>query len=322
MDAGMVAQARRFNRIVTQRVGALSDRFLARDRSLGEARVLWEIGAKERDVRSLRTELELDSGYLSRLLRSLEASGLIKVDAKKSDKRVRIARLTRKGLAERAVLDRRSDELAALLLEPLSSKQRAQLVTAMAEVERLMTATMVEIGPIDPGHPQAQFCLNAYFTELDRRFDSGFDPARSIPADEHELRLPVGLFLVATLRAEPIGCGALKFHRDEPAEIKRMWVAESARGLGLGRRLLTELEEQAASHGARAARLETNKTLVEAISLYRSAGYVEVAAFNHEPYAHHWFEKEIAHRGAGPNPARGVQKKEPVKSRGASRPTR
>ncbi|HEV2028526.1 MAG TPA: helix-turn-helix domain-containing GNAT family N-acetyltransferase [Candidatus Dormibacteraeota bacterium] len=293
MDAAMIAQVRRF-RIVTQRVGALNDRFLARDRSLGEARVLWEIGAKGRDIRALRTALELDSGYLSRLLRSLEASGLIRVGPKDSDRRLRIARLTRRGLAERAVLDQRSDELAASFLEPLSSTQRTRLVTAMADVERLMTATMVEVAQIDPDQPHAQFCLHKYFSELDRRFEMGFDPALSIPADEAELRPPAGLFLVAMLRAEPIGCGALKFHDDEPTEIKLMWVAESARGLGLGRRLLTELEDHAANHGAQAVRLETNKTLIEAISLYRSAGYVEVAPFNNEPYAHHWFEKKIA----------------------------
>lgn len=290
----MIAQARRFNRIVTQRIGALNDRFLARDRSLGEARVLWEIGAKGRDIRALRTALELDSGYLSRLLRSLEASGLIRVGPKDSDRRLRIARLTRRGLAERAVLDQRSDELAASFLEPLSSTQRTRLVTAMADVERLMTATMVEVAQIDPGHPHAQFCLHEYFSELDRRFEMGFDPTLSIPADEAELRPPAGLFLVAMLRAEPIGCGALKFHDDEPTEIKLMWVAESARGLGLGRRLLTELEDHATNHGTQAVRLETNKTLIEAISLYRSAGYVEVAPFNNEPYAHHWFEKKIA----------------------------
>jgi ribosomal protein S18 acetylase RimI-like enzyme len=156
-----------------------------------------------------------------------------------------------------------------------------------------MIPAMVEIAPMDPAHPHAQHCLRAYFAELDRRFDSGFDPALSIPAEEAELRPPAGLLLVATLEANPIGCGALKFHDNEPADIKRMWVAESARGRGIGRRLLSELEDHAAKHGARAVRLETNKTLAEAISLYRSAGYVEVAAFNHEPYAHHWFEKQI-----------------------------
>jgi DNA-binding MarR family transcriptional regulator len=294
MDPAMVSQVRRFNRIVTQRVGALNDRFLARDRSLGEARVLWEIGAQGRDVRSLRAELELDSGYLSRLLRSLEAAGLVTVGPKESDKRVRIAQLTRSGSAERAVLDERADELAASLLAPLNARQRARLVTAMGDVERLLTAAMVEVAAIDPAHPHAQHCLNSYFSELDRRFETGFDPALSIPAQEEELRPPAGLLLVAVLRAEPIGCGALKFHDGEPAEIKRMWVAESARGLGVGRRILGELEKCAAEHGARAVRLETNKSLVEAISLYRSAGYVEVAAFNDEPYAHHWFEKELS----------------------------
>src|ERR1700694_5441795 len=94
MDRSTISQVRRFNRIVTQRIGALNDRFLARGRPLGEARVLWEIGHGGRDVRSLRTELEFDSGYLSRLLRSLEAAGLVAVGPKESDKRVRIARLT------------------------------------------------------------------------------------------------------------------------------------------------------------------------------------------------------------------------------------
>ena len=90
-----------------------------------------------------------------------------------------------------------------------------------------------------------------------------------------------------------VGCGALKFHGDSPAEIKRMWVAPAARGLGLGRRLLAELEAHAAAHGVRVLRLETNRTLAEAISLYRTSGYREVAAFNEEPYAHHWFEKAL-----------------------------
>jgi DNA-binding MarR family transcriptional regulator/GNAT superfamily N-acetyltransferase len=289
----LITQVRRFNRVVTQRVGALDDRFLARDRPLGEARLLWEIGAEGRDVRWLRTQLDLDSGYLSRLLRSLETAGLVTVGPKESDKRVRVARLTALGLAERAILDKRSDELAASLLRPLTDEKRARLVAAMADVERLLSVAMVEIAPIDPAHPSARFCMHEYFSELERRFDTGFDPARSISANDEELRTPAGLFLVASMRSDPIGCGALKFHDNAPTEIKRMWVAESARGLGVGRRLLGELEQRAAEHGASTVRLETNKTLVEAIAMYRSAGYYEVAAFNDEPYAHHWFEKRI-----------------------------
>ncbi len=293
MTKAAISQVRRFNRIVTERVGALNDHFHARNLSLGEARLLWEIGAEGRDVRSLRSQLELDSGYLSRLLRTLEASRLISVGPKHSDKRVRIARLTRKGRAELAVLDRRSDEVAASILSPLSAEQRARMVAAMADVERLMTASMVDVAPIDPAHPHARYCINEYFAELNRRFETGFDPAQSISADEESLRPPAGLFLVASLRGEPVGSGALRFHPKNPADIKRMWVAPSARGLGIGRRLLNELETYAAEHGVKAVRLETNKSLVEAISLYRSAGYVEVRPFNDEPYAHHWFEKSL-----------------------------
>ena len=297
MDPDMIAQVRRFNRIVTQRAGALEDRFLARDRPLGEARLLWEVGTGGCDVRALRSRLGLDSGYLSRLLRSLQEAGLLTVVRSRRDRRVRTARLTRAGRAERAVLDRASDRLAASFLAPLSESQRGRLIAAMGEVERLLTAAMVEIAPVDPADPVARYCMGQYFAELDGRFEGGFDPGRSISADDDELRPPAGLFLVASLRSEPVGCGALKFHPRRPTEIKRMWVAGQARGLGIGRRLLTELEARAAEGStSRIVRLETNRSLREAIRLYRSAGYVEVDAFNDEPYAHHWFEKRLASR--------------------------
>ena len=289
----MVGQVRSFNRVTTQRIGALNDAFLSRGRPLGEARLLWEIGPDGADVRRLRSRLDLDSGYLSRLLRSLERDGLVVVEQSQADGRVRTARLTSDGLAERAELDRRSDDAAAAILRPLTRSQRSRLVAAMAEVERLLVASAVLVGPRDPRHPDARWCLESYFGELARRFDAGFEPARSISAGDEELTLPAGVLLIATLYGEPVGCGALKFHPDAPAEIKRMWVSPAARGLGLGRRMLTELETHAIALGAAATRLETNKTLAEAISLYRSSGYREVEPFNAEPYAHHWFEKAL-----------------------------
>jgi DNA-binding MarR family transcriptional regulator/GNAT superfamily N-acetyltransferase len=292
MDDGLVAQVRRFHRSVTQRIGVLEDDYLHRGRPLGEARVLWEIGPDGCDVRALRTRLGLDSGYLSRLLRSLEADGLVAVDARPTDRRVRHARLTAAGRRERAVLDRRSDELAWSCLAPLAPEQREQLVGAMAQVERLLTAGLVEVRPTDPADPTAVHCLREYFTELNQRFDAGFDPARSLAPDAGEFRPPTGLFLVATLRGEPVGCGALKFHDVAPPDIKRMWVSASARGLGIGRRLLQELEAVATTRSS-VVRLETNRALREAISMYRSAGYVEIEAFNDEAYAHHWFEKRL-----------------------------
>lgn len=292
----MIEAVRRFNRAVTQRIGALDDAFLARGRPLGQARVLWEVGPDGRDVRDLRSRLDLDSGYLSRLLRALERDGLVTVEANEADGRLRTVRLTAAGEAERAELDRRSDDAAASLLGPLAGPQRGRLVTAMAEVERLLAASAIRVGVRDPRSGDAQRCLRAYVEELAGRFESGFDPARSISAADREMTPPAGLFLVATLHGEPVGCGALKFHPGAPAEVKRMWVAPSVRGLGLGRRLLAELEARAAGRGVRVLRLETNQALGEAVSLYRSAGYREVPAFNDEPYAHHWFEKDLGSR--------------------------
>src|SRR3954468_12561994 len=146
MEPAMVDGVRSFNRTVMQRIGALQDAFLSRDRPLGQARLLWEIGDPTGDgggavdVRALRSRLELDSGYLSRLLRALEADGLVVVEPSAADGRVRVARLTPRGLAERAVLDQRSDEVATSILEPLDGRQRTRLVAAMAEVERLLVA--------------------------------------------------------------------------------------------------------------------------------------------------------------------------------------
>jgi DNA-binding MarR family transcriptional regulator/GNAT superfamily N-acetyltransferase len=293
MDGAMISTVRGFNRAVTQRVGALNDHYLSRDRPLGEARVLWEIGAGGCDVRVLRSRLGLDSGYLSRLLRSLEATGLINVQTSKQDGRVRTARLTRKGRAERAVLDRRSDSLAAALLDPLTGAQQERLVAAMRDVERLLTAGLIEITAIDPGDDRAQHCLRAYYAELDRRFDAGFDPDVTRPALLEDMRPPNGVFLIAMLHDEPIACGALRVHGDEPAEIKRMWVSTEVRGLGVARRLLADLESRAAARGSTSVRLDTNAALTEAIGLYRSTGYREIPAFNDEPYANHWFEKPL-----------------------------
>ena len=293
MKKAAVKQVRAFNRLVAERIGALSDHFLGRGRSMGESRTLWEIGPRGVEVRELRARLGLDSGYASRVLRSLQHQRLIEVRPSRRDARVRTVRLTARGRAEWEELERRSDQVAWSFLEPLRRPQRARLVAAMAEVERLLLASLVVVAAEDPTSPDARHCIGQYFSELDARFEGGFEPGRSIPADARDLVPPAGVLLVARLRGRPVGCGALKLHRRAPAELKRMWVAPDARGLGLGRRLLSELERHARVAGARAARLETNRALKEAIALYRSSGYREVAPFNDEPYAHHWFEKRF-----------------------------
>lgn len=225
-----VESERAFNRVVTERVGALQDEYFARGRPLGASRLLWEIGAT--DARSLRSRLSLDSGYLSRLLRLLESERLVTVSPSKGDARVRTVELTPSGRREHQRLDRASDDLASSLLEPLDPGQRQRLIEAMETVRALLTAGMVEIATDDPASVDAQFCIGENFTELNKRFDTGFDPEVSISADVDELTEPAGLLVIARLRAQPVGCGALKLHTDEPAEIKCMWVSSSARGLG------------------------------------------------------------------------------------------
>lgn len=291
-----IARVRSFNRAVTERVGALEDRYLDRGRPLGASRLLWEIGDGGSDVRTLRNRLGLDSGYLSRLLRSLGRQGLVEVVPSAEDRRVRAVRLTTAGREERALLDARSDDLARSFLAPLTARQRARLVEAMTDVERLLTAGMVDIAEVDPADPRARRCIDAYQTELDRRFDTGYDPARARQVDDDEMRPPVGAFLLATLRDAPVGCGALRFTPRAPAEIKRMWVDPGVRGLGVGRRLMAALEDRAAGQGSEIVRLDTNGTLTEAIGLYRSLGYVEVERFNDEVHADHWFEKRLVAR--------------------------
>jgi DNA-binding MarR family transcriptional regulator/GNAT superfamily N-acetyltransferase len=288
-----VQQVRRFNRTVMQRMAQLDDRGLARHRPLAEARLLYEIGPDGCEVRTLRTRLGLDSDRASHLLSPLKADGMVELVAGGLDRRVRTARLTPAGLAERKAIDEASDALAESFLRQLNARQQKRLVDAMADVERPLTAAMVDMRPVDPLHPDARHCVRAYVAELNRRSDSGYDPSKGVSAKPHELRPLAGVFLVASLHREPAGCGAVKHHAEAPSEIKRMWVAESVRGLGLGRRLLARLETEAVRSGATAARLETNGALTEAIGLYRAAGYDEVPAFNDEPFAHHWFEKTL-----------------------------
>jgi GNAT superfamily N-acetyltransferase len=289
-----VALIRRFNRTVTERVGALEESFLGRDRPLGASRLLWEIGESGADLHELRDRLGLDSGYASRLVRRLESEGLVVVEVDPADGRRRRLRWTAAGLAEAQELDRLSDLAAAALLDGVPMDHHERLLAAIAEVERSLRATLVGIAVEHPRHPDVAYCFDRYANELDARFPGGFDAGKSISADPEELTPPAGYCVVARLRGRPIGCGALKLHGAEPAELKRMWVDPDSRGLGVGRRLLESLEALARENGARVLHLETNSALEEAIELYRRAGFVEVAPFNDEPHAHHWFEKTLS----------------------------
>ena len=156
-------------------------------------------------------------------------------------------------------------------------------------------AAAVELGTVHPGDPRAVAAVRSYFSELQERFPSGFDPG---PAREGESMAPgAGAFVLATSSGEPVACGGVQALSTEVGEIKRMWVHPDWRGAGLGSRLLGHLEDVAAGLGHTVVRLDTNQTLVEAIAMYERAGYRRIDRYNDNPYAQAWFEKSLVTSG-------------------------
>ena len=201
--------------------------------------------------------------------------------------------LTRKGGAERAAYDRLSDHLAASMLEPLTVSEQSRLLAAMGEVERLIRAASVKVAAEAADSDDARLCLDAYFQELKARFESGFEAATDDSAGAEDMTPPSGLFVIARLDCEAVGCGGFKRIDKMTGEIKRVWTAPAARGLGVARRVVRTLEAAAREKGLKVLRLDTNRALTEAHALYRSEGYREIARFSDNPYAHHWFAKRL-----------------------------
>jgi DNA-binding MarR family transcriptional regulator/GNAT superfamily N-acetyltransferase len=286
-----VSRIRRFNRAVTREVGALDSSFLGCGRPLGAARVLNAIGQGRTDVADIRDYLQLDSGLMSRLLRSLEDEGLIETMAHRDDARRRIAKLTRTGRREFNAYEAISDSRAGLLLGRHGNSEA--LLAAMDMIASAFGRSNISIDPVNPRAKEAQYCLGEYYAELSRRFKGGFEVSLSRDPDAADMILPRGTFLVAMSDGLPIGCVGLKGTGGELAEVKRLWVAPSARGLGLGRRLMDSVESAARNIAVRILRLDTNSALPEALALYRRSGWIEIERFNDDPYPDAFFEKHL-----------------------------
>jgi ribosomal protein S18 acetylase RimI-like enzyme len=149
-----------------------------------------------------------------------------------------------------------------------------------------------------PDAPRAARILRSYYADVVGRYHgrpasaSEVDAAmREEPSDD--LAPPAGLLLVAHHDGAELGCAGLRLLGDGIAELTRVFVVPGARGRGLGSRLLRELENEARHLGVEVLRLDTRGDLVEARRLYRRHGYAEVAPFNDEPYAEHWFAKRL-----------------------------
>jgi DNA-binding MarR family transcriptional regulator/GNAT superfamily N-acetyltransferase len=286
-----VSRVRRFNRAVTSEVGALDTSFLGRGRPLGAARVLNAIGHGRGDVAELRDYLGLDSGLMSRLLRGLEDEGLITTMPHRDDARRRIAKLTRAGRHEFNAYETISNSQAEALLARHGKPEA--LLAAMDMIAAAFGRSRISIKQLDPRGQEARYCLGEYYGELSRRFTGGFEVSRSRDPDANDMMSPRGAFLVAMSDGLPLGCVGLKGTGDELAEIKRLWVAPAARGLGVGRRLMDSAEDAARNLSVRILRLDTNSALAEALELYRRTGWTEIDRFNDDPYPDLFFEKQL-----------------------------
>ena len=289
MPLDPIARIRRFNRAVTRESGALDASFLGRGRPLGVARVLWQIPRLQGDIAAIRADLDLDSGLFSRILRGLEAEGLITLEPLPTDRRRRIARLTAAGADEVATYDRLNDDRAARILS--HAPDADALLAAMDLIAT--TLAPLSIRQADPDDPAAQSCLVAYFALLSDRVPQvplGHFP---LPDPEaHKYRPPHGTFLLAWSDTLPVGCVSLRPLSPGTGEVKRLWVAPQARGRGLARRLMTAIEDEARALGLTRLNLDTNHALSEAIDLYRKTSWQEIAPYSGFPSTI-WFSKAL-----------------------------
>ncbi|WP_316861543.1 bifunctional helix-turn-helix transcriptional regulator/GNAT family N-acetyltransferase [uncultured Cohaesibacter sp.] len=286
-----IARTRRFHRAVTTEAGVLDASFLGRGRPLGPARVLNAIGRGISDVAEIRKYLRLDSGLMSRLLRGLEEEGLITVETSDSDGRRRYAHFTEAGYAEFAAYEALSDKQAADIIarhpRPEILLEAMDIVSTALGFDRTV---FEEVSPLDP---RAIACLEAYYSELAQRLENGFDVSLSADPEARDMERPRGSFFIALSDGMPIGCVGLKGTDKGYAEIKRLWVSPSARGMGLARTMMEKVEQAAVPLGINLLRLDTNSVLHEAVAMYQKLGWREIERFNEDPYPDFFFEKRL-----------------------------
>ena len=289
--AERVAAVRRFNRFHTQKVGALAEGLLKSPFSLTEARLLYELAHRDRPAAAeLARDLSLDPGYLSRILRSFEERGLIRREASEADARQSLVSLSEAGRAAFAPLDENSRQDIAAWLGPLVPADQARLVRAMATIETLLSAepadrsvTLRAHQPGDIGwvtHRQGMLYAEEYgwdetyealVAEILARFIKEFDPARERA-------------FIAERAGEIVGSVFLVKESDAVAKLRLLYVEPSARGLGLGRRLVEECIRFGRLKGYRTVTLWTNDILVAARHIYETIGFKLVSQGRHKSF--------------------------------------
>jgi len=298
-----VERVRQFNRFYTERIRVLDDSFLGSPFSLAQARVLYEIASRGRTTATdINRTLELDKGYLSRLLRGLRKQNLVASGSSKKDARVNVLRLTEKGRAAFADLNARSHNDIGAMLGVLPPAGQRRLVSDMRDIERLLKAPPSGKGaqiirPHVPGDLGWIVHRHGALYWEERRWDPRFEAlvARVVAdfADGQDRRRE-GCW-IAEVGGEPVGSVMItRAHEDDKvAKLRLLLVEPRARGRGIGHHLLEE-----AIGFARRARYErvalwTVAGLDAAQRLYERAGFKKVheeplEAFGHELVSETW----------------------------------
>jgi len=278
---------RRFNRLLTRRIGLVDERYLASTLPFAQARVLYEVAVlAPLGTHHLRRLLALGGAALDRGLATLEARGLVCRRPDPGSARSRIVEVTARGRKLLARLDVRAADRVGTMMADLVEGERERVVEAVDEARRLLLAARVRIEPRAHRDPDVRAAQAAYVAEIARRFGRPLDPWNQGP-----IASAVSLLVVDGRR--PVGCGVLREIEPGVGEIKRMWLHPDVRGMGLGERLLDELESLARQAGHREVRLDTNERLGEAIALYEGAGYRRVERYNDNPDATRFYGKRL-----------------------------
>jgi DNA-binding MarR family transcriptional regulator/GNAT superfamily N-acetyltransferase len=291
--AERVGAVRQFNRFYTRQIGVLNESLLESPFSLSEARVIYELAQRgEATASELGTELGLDAGYVSRMVRNFSERGLLERQPSPSDGRQTMLRLSQAGRKAFAELNERSAAQFAALLQRLPVDAQERLVTAMQTIEGILNPSqrpraylLRQPRPGDMGWVvQRHGALYAEEYGWDRSFEAlvaeicasflqNFDPAWE-------------RCWLAELEGQLVGSVFVVRQSSEVAKLRLLLVEPSARGLGIGKRLVQECIQFARDKGYRKITLWTNSVLVAARSLYEQAGFVLVEAEPHHSFGH------------------------------------
>lgn len=287
-----IAAVRRFNRFITQKIGVLSEGLLETEFSLTEARILYELAHRDGPTATaLGRELGLDPGYLSRILRRFETAGLLEKRPAPDDLRQSRLVLTRKGRAAFAPLDARSRDEIASLIGKLQPEAQNRLVAAMGTIERLLGVAPADRPPylLRPHQPgdigwviRRHGMLYAEEYGWDERFEALVAEIAAKFIQEFDAKRE--RCWIAERDGDNVGSVFLVRHSDEVAKLRLLIVEPSARGLGIGRRLVEECVRFARRAGYARIMLWTNSVLVAARHIYEAAGFHLVASEPHHSF--------------------------------------